>query len=85
MKDATVKCWGMNFGAPPGDPNGFEGAGAPVAIDEAGVVAIAAGGWACGVLSDGSIRCWGSGDWVVPDLIASMGPIIVAPTPTGTP
>lgn len=85
MKDATVKCWGMNFGAPPADSNGFEGAGAPVAIDEAGVVAIAAGGWACGVLSDGSIRCWGSGDWVVPDLIASMGPIIVAPTPTGTP
>jgi alpha-tubulin suppressor-like RCC1 family protein len=57
--DGGVKCWGLGFGTPPGNPQGFEGAGVPivVAAPSEHAVALAAGRGFCYLKDNGAVVC----------------------------
>jgi hypothetical protein len=81
LAGGDVSCWGLSFGEPPGNPGGFEGNGGPVAI-LSDAVAIAAGGYSCAVIGDGSVVCWidsAQPPYLVPELL------VAAPEPTPEP
>ena len=60
--DKTVRCWGDNLAGQLGFPATIEPHAAPRAVPglEADVVQVTAGGsFACAILGNGSVRCWG--------------------------
>lgn len=71
--DGSVKCWGDNTSAQLGSGNlfgpswcaGFSCSPSPVAVKNImNAVNVAAGGrFACAVLSDGAMKCWGQNDY----------------------
>lgn len=73
LLDGSVKCWGDNTSAQlgsgalfgPSACTGFSCGTSPVAVKNiSSALEVSAGGrFACAVLSDGSIKCWGQNDY----------------------
>ncbi|MBI5515244.1 MAG: chromosome condensation regulator RCC1 [Deltaproteobacteria bacterium] len=74
LSDATVRCWGYNFFGELGDGTTMNRTSPPVPVASlTGVADLTAGGsttssfsptgYTCARLSDGTVRCWGHGDY----------------------
>jgi len=62
----TVECWGANYALTCGQPEYYAELWEPVPVkDLAGAIDVAAGySHTCAVLTDGTARCWGDGEFV---------------------
>jgi alpha-tubulin suppressor-like RCC1 family protein len=65
LEDGTVRCWGQNSFGQLGNGSTAH-ATTPVPVSGiTGAVGITAGWWhhSCGLLGNGTVRCWGSNEW----------------------
>jgi alpha-tubulin suppressor-like RCC1 family protein len=65
LTDGRVKCWGSNFDGEIGDGTTIDRSVPTEVVGLAGTVQLSMGGLdhSCARLSDGTIRCWGSGSY----------------------
>jgi alpha-tubulin suppressor-like RCC1 family protein len=65
LADSTIRCWGQGVNGELGN-GATENALTPVTVSGISTAVGLTGGWwhhSCGLLADGSVRCWGTNAW----------------------